>query len=1314
MIRPAVRALISALALRTAFAAPFGSALPSLPDAVPAPNPAASPSDPLAADGEPRGSFPVRSFSVLDTGTETQAWSILQDAAGVMNFGCNVLLSYDGERWRTQPIGAAYALRGLDLDRRGRLWAAAVNELGWFEPEAAGRRLYHSLRPYLPPGEAQPGEIWSVYSDGHDGAVFVAADRVLRWDGARFRTWAFPGERRLYAVRSGGSVYVAHRATGLWRMDPGGPVLAVPAAVLGPDPVAWMEGDEHAALLATARGFIQLRHGTCAPLPTAASAFIRTHGFTAAARLRDGTLAVGTVNGGIALVDGAGAVQRIIDTGQGLPSNEIFALGVDRDGALWACAGEHLCRIGVAAGLTLFDGRSQLPADAAAQVEEFAGAVVAATKLGVFRLVPPAAPGAAARFEPLVEVDRQVNRIAALPCGLAIARPHALDLWDGRTLRTLFRTEDDVFRIAASPAHPSTFLISAGRRVLRIDPALGRATPIIDRLSDLADTLAEDGAGRVWVGTWSNGLRLVAPAAPGAPAVEQAAGDGHGRPGDGPALVVAAGPHLFAITRWGASRREPSDGSFQPIAGFPGGLPIAAAPDADGRIWVALDRREPGLPPRLGRLTFDGARSRWEPRVVEGLAAAGTLHALHLQTLGPRQVLWIAGSAALLRAEFAGDFVRVPPPRPLLRAWVPGSSGSPNQPITGLLPYADRRLHLEFSALDYRGRDAWHYQTMLAGADPGWSAPTASAELDLANLQAGGYVFKVRLVGDDGQAGEPATLAFRIAPPWWRTPYAYGGLAAAVLLLGSGVQRLRLQALRRRTRLLEGMVRTRTAELEKANAAKDEFVASMSHEIRNPMNGILGSSLALADTPLDPHQHELVASLRHCAGFLASLVEDVLDFAAVEAGARPLQRAAFRPAEVLDAVAAMLAPAAGPARLTVAVDPELPASLLGDAARIQQVIVNYATNALKFGGQHLQLTARAEGSEVIFAVADDGPGIPQEEQAELFVRFSRLKAARRAAIPGTGLGLAVCRMLAERMGGRVGVMSTPGHGATFFLRLPLTPAPAKPAAPAAGPAARSARVLVVEDLDYNARTLAWMLGRHGCTVDLAADGPQALARLAAAPYAAVFLDCDLPGLSGLEVVRRLRATGDPTLIIATTAYSSSEHRAECLAAGMDRFLTKPITPEKLADVLNESGARPPPCAGSAPPGSGATPATPSVDPRPAPADAPTLGLLAHLIDGTPASRDREVRRFLAGLESDLARVRQAQTAGSAAALVSAAHAILSHAHLVADAALIDAAAALEQAATATGGEAKALTAAAARLAQAAADLSQRLLRPDPP
>lgn len=589
----------------------------------------------------------------------------------------------------------------------------------------------------------------------------------------------------------------------------------------------------------------------------------------------------------------------------------------------------------------------------------------------------------------------------------------------------------------------------------------------------------------------------------------------------------------------------------------------------------------------------------------------------------------------------------------MIRAWVRQDGGAEGG-LSGAVPYATPGLRIEYSSFDFGMRESERFQTMLGGAENEWSPPTDSADRDVSGLREGTYEFKVRMVTDSGETGEPAILSFEVAPPWWRTgtarvAFTLAGAAAIVAIL-----RLRTRTLKRRAGLLERMVRLRTDELEKANAAKNEFVASMSHEIRNPMGGIMASALELSETPLGPEQQKLVTTLRSCASFLASLVEDVLDFAAIEAGAYTVTIAAFSPRDVLENVVKMLAPKSSGARMDFCVDPALPARIRGDAARIQQVIVNFAANALKFGGKKVVLSARPDSDEVVFAVTDDGAGISPEEQKHLFIRFSRLKSARNSAIPGTGLGLAVSRALAERMGGSVGYLEVPGGGSTFFLRLPLEAGAIDPPASRAFDA-RGARALVVEDIDYNARTLGLMLGRLGFEVETALDGEDALASLASGPFQVVFMDCDLPRVNGIEVARRFRVSEDPakrTLIVATTALATVEDRNACIAAGMDAFMTKPITPEKLRAVLTDHG--------------GFVPAPAAADPGRVAPEIPgiRLELIAHLADGSPGSVARELGKFQAALDGAMRAVAAAQLSGSRPEASSAAHRVLSLARMV--------------------------------------------------
>jgi CheY-like chemotaxis protein len=256
------------------------------------------------------------------------------------------------------------------------------------------------------------------------------------------------------------------------------------------------------------------------------------------------------------------------------------------------------------------------------------------------------------------------------------------------------------------------------------------------------------------------------------------------------------------------------------------------------------------------------------------------------------------------------------------------------------------------------------------------------------------------------------------------------------------------------------------------------------------------------------------------------------------------------------------------------------------------------------------------------------------------------------------------------MRGTVGVASAPGRGATFFLRVPLAPAPAAaPAARSAPPSLLGARALIVEDLDYNARALAAMLRKLGFTVDLARNGEEALRQLAHHAYHSVFLDYDLPDMSGPEVVRRLRAREKGrahTLVVATTAYTTTEDRDACLAAGMDKFLSKPITPDKLHAVLADLPGTPLPA--------------PSMH-LPAGADSGiNLRMLAYLAGDDAKSLRREIARYLDSLLDAHDEVTGALAIRSRHALGKGAHHLLSHARMIDAAGLAAAAEALENAA----------------------------------
>ena len=1208
---------------------------------------AAASTDPgVGCEGTP----PLRVFTARDTGVPTMAWSAAQDQDGRMYFGCDTVVSFDGDRWHPENVDPTAFVRGLDVGPNGRIWVAATNQIGYLEPAARGVLEYHSLVDRLTEGTPSLGDVWRAYALGDDAAVFVAHDRVLRWDGQKFTTWPFPGMHLLWSTRTAKGIYVDYPPLGLLKMGPDGPAVAVPASVIGPSAVGWIDDSGPDWLLLTPQGLKVLHDGACTPLRSAASTFIQSNTATCALRLKNGTLAVGTLKGGIALFGHTGEVLRIFNHGTGLPSNQVYSLFVDRDGALWGMGPAHIFRLGMNSGTALYDERSGYPAGGAYSLDASSGSIVISSHNDAFRLDPSPDSGGAGRFDALGLTSGRVYSILSVARGVAVSDLQGLGLLDRGARRPLGSISEGVLRTGLSRARPGWILASLIDRVVSVDPATGETLVVASGLPDYGETVVDDSSGRVWIGTPSRGIFVAEPgdtrAVPAGPRFGSL-------PPAGTAYVTMAGDAVVVLTSAGGFVLDPSSRRFQRIENLPVGIPSAVSnADGAGAVWAALYPDSGGHSSRIGRISVSGGVATWSPRSLEGNASLGSILGLRVIGAGEHEELWISGTEGLLRARHAALLPQPPPKKPQVRAWVMADTPAGRAPVAGVLPYSTRGVHIEYASLDYGMRDSEGFQTLLGGAENEWSPATDSAERDISGLREGGYDFRVRLVTDSGEAGSVAQLRFGIAPPWWRTPLARAAFALAAVLGAAGLLRLRTRALKRRAEALEGMVRKRTEELEKANAAKTEFVASMSHEIRNPMGGILSSATELAETPLEPGQQRLVTTLQSCAVFLASLVEDVLDYAAIEAGAYAMTRSSFRPRDILDTVVTMLEPRAAEGCMGVAVDPDLPEHLVGDAARIQQVMVNFAANSLKFGGKSVWLSARTDGDQVMFTVADDGVGVPADEQKNLFIRFSRLKSARTAAIPGSGLGLAVCRALAYRMGGSVGFAPAPGGGSIFHLRIPLLAAPVPEAAPS--PDGKGRRVLVVEDIDYNARALGLMLGRLGFDVTLAADGEQALACLARESFHAVFLDCDLPLMGGIEVARRLRAsesTGSRTLVVATTALSGAHERSACIAAGMDAFLSKPITPAKLRAALA---------------GADAGDATGSQEASPRMGNGPgiDLGLLAHLADGSVGSLERELEKFIASLEAALCGVREAHRAGSRPAVSSAAHRVLSLARMI--------------------------------------------------
>jgi len=405
-------------------------------------------------------------------------------------------------------------------------------------------------------------------------------------------------------------------------------------------------------------------------------------------------------------------------------------------------------------------------------------------------------------------------------------------------------------------------------------------------------------------------------------------------------------------------------------------------------------------------------------------------------------------------------------------------------------------------------------------------------------------------------------------------------------------------ALGRHREDLEREVAVRTAELraakekaEESTRVKSQFLANMSHEIRTPMNAIVGIADLLSLMETDADRQELVETVKLSGVGLLGLIDDILDLSKIEAGRMDVECVDFRPRELAEDAMRVVQSRADSKGLVLKLEfePGVPSVLQGDPVRVRQILINFLGNAVKFtqsGEVSIAASAslREDGSfDVRFEVSDTGPGIDERKVPELFEKFRQADASTTRKFGGTGLGLAISKQLAVLMGGSVGARARSGGGSVFWCSIPMRagslpepgPEPDQGLLDAKAKALQGARILLVEDNPINQMVAQRMLLRLGCVVDLAANGEQAIEKWRQGDYAAVLMDCQMPGMDGYEASRRIRSiqSGRPRVpIVALTANAMDGDRQKCLDAGMDDYISKPVRYSVLRKRLADNVA----------------------------------------------------------------------------------------------------------------------------------------------
>ena len=1124
--------------------------------------------------------------------------ALARDSAGFIWVGTtDGLARYDGRGfrlWRHDPRDSrsipGNLVQALHVDGRDHLWVATeFSGVGRLDPQRGGfdvvrQETHPSLgsndifafesvgdvlwmgtamaglyrmptagppadwRPEAVPGLPSP-TVLALARDGGAGLWVGTMAGLARWDGREIKTEPLPGEESaplVYALKAHGGQLWAGTSAGVFRREADGRWLRLPWADMfeRPNAVVSMAIDHDGALwLGSQRRLWRVKGDDGIPLPVEPDESV-TPRYVAALLLQpDGGLWVGVPGKGLGYLrsDWRGLAQlRRLPDGSGLGGRIYRAATPARDGGVWIGGFDgHIERVdsrGVTARVDP-DVRERLyMVKPLAMVEDSLGQLwISGNRPGLFRLdeegrldewspehaeAPPTA-----RVDLMVATGDGRLWLSAPGVGLQLR-----DAASGRVLRS----------IAADDA---SGLGQGDNEALRIGPD-GRLW-------------ISGGFGLGWLDE-ARGRLVVPPALAGRRVFSfDFRGDGE----------------LWLHRLGGLEQFRLRDGAWRSAATVPAGDALPAVEsgalriDTRGRVWLSSQR---GL-------------FRWNPARGH-LRTYGIANGLSSQEFTDR-VLAMSGEGILVATTNDGGVVMVdthfpdpPASVPVLRIdqidvrragqWldVPAAGDLRLEPN-------DRELRLVGHLLAYDDPESIRYWSLLEGFDRGWVEQGNGGERSFSGLPPGRYALRMRARDANGNAAHEQRLAFEIRPPWWRSTAAIASYAlAALLALWASARAWKGRLRQRHEWLLAEQQRTLA---EQASEAKTRFLATLGHEIRTPMTGVLGMAELLQAGPLEPRQRGQVDAILHAGRHLLRLVNDTLDLARIEADRLVLADEPFDLHRLVAQAADLLRPMAEGKGLAfrVAMAPDVPRWLRGDHTRVEQILLNLLGNAIKFTGEgEVALSVSAlDGGGIACEVADTGPGLDDEQIERLFRRFEQAEGARTSArYGGSGLGLAISQELAVVMGGRIRVESAPGRGARFCVELPLEPASAPPSAtPAAvAPLARNgARLLLVEDEPTVAIVIADLLRAQGHEVVHAAHGLAALTEVATGAFDAALLDLDLPGMDGFELARQLRGNGFGRPLVAVTARADADAEPMARAAGFDAFLRKPMTAAMLAGTL---------------------------------------------------------------------------------------------------------------------------------------------------
>ncbi|WP_309400378.1 ATP-binding protein [Cerasicoccus maritimus] len=1110
------------------------------------------------------------------------------------------MLQYDGVNWTLFEL--PFAAHDLWVESKDIIWVCGTEAFGYVTLEDGKFNEYVPMLDKLdyPPGLI--GEIWNIVVS--DDALFAfAQESLIVYQSGEIQLHALPSQYRLTGCFDGSTTYISQSGVGLMEFKDGAFTTLIPQSEEGAPRVnSVITLEENEQLFSSFRkGLFQIENGQYVPWESEIKDLLSNTLCYDMIQTRDGRILCATHNYGILILSPDGKYLGQISEKDGLISNLVFNIFEDTDGNIWASHEIGVSLIEIQSSYMMIDSRNGLDSNIIYSLSIWDNQLIAGTANGCKTMDFPTAQSLRSNWQSIGAKDSPIWYILNTPKGPLISDKDGYSLLIDGQLKRALNTEQDGIYSAPLQHNGKDYIAITELRNAHLTAWKGDQLEILNLINapgPLWSFIEHEGL--IYAGSFNYGpLSIPADQLFSSQKIEATP------------LNAASLPETI---RWAYFAKLPAGlvllsdaGIFQKANGAHAWQRMSSTPDSLGMdpyavnyyqgpsntLWLMYNAKDSQY--AFSKITwpdFDQP-AHFEGIPTDGINRLDQIHCLIVDEVNSR--VWVGGSGGIICENFDQDDHTLSKHTPIITT--AQINGRPSE-VSNEFKFPVSLAKFDF-ALPYYGNKPVTYQTRLLGQSTQWSSPSPNTLKEFTNLREGDYKFVVQALVD-GKPNGVASYSFKILPPWRRTWSAYLLYLLLTIAFAYILVHFRTRRLRQANIALEEAVRSRTLELEKtnvrlaqANTAKNRFLANVSHEIRNPMNGIVGLAHLLLDDGLGKDRKR-ISHLLSTAEHLKVLLDGMLDFAAIENGQIRLQNCQFSLSALLDEVDSLhqrMAQDKGIKLYVIPNEEDCP-ELFGDIGKLRQILYNLTSNAIKFT-HHGSVTVRTKAkvdtgkriAELEFQIEDTGDGIPEEDQKRIFEQFNR-GSQMNSQIKGIGLGLSIADRLTKILDGALTLDKSYTNGARFILQIQLSITDTPDRAPKRPDAERrktlaGLQALVIEDEQYNQIVVEGLLKRESVRAIIAGSAEEALKIFVEHSWDFVLVDINLPGASGIEFAEMVKAQAQKanTPLIAMSAYVADFDNEKLMHAGITSFVPKPFTPDQLLTAIQtraENQTPPPP------------------------------------------------------------------------------------------------------------------------------------------